>query len=308
MQISLRDRFTGSILGVALGDAYGAPYEGGPLERLLWRSLGLFKPGTIRYTDDASMTLTLIRSLIEDQGVHQDMLALRWAAAARWSRGYGPSALRTLKRIRRGADWRQANIHDYKDGSFGNGAAMRVAPIGLLFHHALERCDEAAEQTAVITHAHPLAIEGAKLIARATAHASDNTPPVAIVDALQSAASAEPYIERLAIARQMLDEPVDLPAVRQQLGRSIVAAESVVTAIWLACSHMESTFEQLLQTAHAIGGDVDTIAAMAGGIWGARRGRASLSSNLLERLEDCEAFEHAAENLVALHLQFLESD
>ncbi|MEM7263089.1 MAG: ADP-ribosylglycohydrolase family protein, partial [Planctomycetota bacterium] len=127
------DRFEGVLLGLALGDAFGAPFEGGLLERWLWRWLGTTRSGEVRWTDDTQMSLDLADSLLTHGEVNQDDLARRFAASYRWSRGYGPGAAKLLKRIARGADWREANRSVFRDGSFGNGGAMRVPILGVCF-------------------------------------------------------------------------------------------------------------------------------------------------------------------------------
>src|SRR5436190_16580426 len=111
------DQFTGCLLGLATGDAIGAPYEGGLLERLVWRMIGRTSDGCLRWTDDTQMALDLAESLLEEAGVRPDALAKRFAASYRWSRGYGPGAARVLKLIRRGKPWQEASQAVYAEGS-----------------------------------------------------------------------------------------------------------------------------------------------------------------------------------------------
>ena len=126
------DRIIGSVLGLALGDAFGAPYEGGVLERAAWALIGKRK-GRRRWTDDTQMTIDVIESLVACGDIDQDDLARRFARSYRWSRGYGPGAAKVLKRIRRGQHWEAASSSAYRDGSFGNGGAMRAPAVGLFF-------------------------------------------------------------------------------------------------------------------------------------------------------------------------------
>ena len=160
-----KDQIKGCLLGCAYGDAMGANYEGGFLERLVWKLIGTTK-GQMRFTDDTQMTLDIVTSILSQKTLDQDHLAQTFANSYRWSRGYGPGAAKTLKQIRKGMPWSQANISQYKDGSFGNGAAMR-APVLALFYpeHQLK---EKVKQASIITHAHPEAIEGAWLVALTT--------------------------------------------------------------------------------------------------------------------------------------------
>jgi poly(ADP-ribose) glycohydrolase ARH3 len=176
----LRDQgasFVGSLLGLALGDAFGAPIEGGPLGRALWSVIGTTADGRLRWTDDTQMSLDLAESLISCRSVDQDDIARRFAQGYRWSRGYGRSTARILKLVRDGVHWRAAHTRVFRNGSFGNGGAMRAPVIGLFCAHDMERVAAHARETAVITHAHPLGQEAAVLVALATALALDTHPP-----------------------------------------------------------------------------------------------------------------------------------
>jgi ADP-ribosylglycohydrolase len=93
-----RDRFAGCLLGLALGDALGAPHEGGPVARLVWRIIGHTRPGAMRWTDDTQMSLDLADSLVSHGTVVPDDIARRFAASYRWSRGYGLGAAKILSR------------------------------------------------------------------------------------------------------------------------------------------------------------------------------------------------------------------
>jgi len=75
------DQFQGCLLGLALGDAFGAPFEGGPVERLVWRVIGKTRQGAMRWTDDTQMSLDLAESLISHEGLEVEELARRFAAS-----------------------------------------------------------------------------------------------------------------------------------------------------------------------------------------------------------------------------------
>lgn len=145
------DRFAGCLLGLATGDALGAPFEGGPLERLVWRMIGKTSNGCLRWTDDTQMALDLAESLLIEDGVHPDALAKRFAASYRWSRGYGPGAARVLKRIRRGEPWQEASKAVYAEGSYGNGAAMRAPVLALFFPRDRDGLLAATRGSALVT-------------------------------------------------------------------------------------------------------------------------------------------------------------
>ena len=289
----MQDRFIGSLLGLALGDALGAKYEGGFAARSLWRLICLRRPGVLRWTDDTQMALGLARSLAAHSGVDQDALARGWAAEARWNRGYGPGALRILKQVRVGTPWQQAVRSVYPDGSYGNGAAMRVAPIGLLHDDPHER-RRAAEQSARVTHAHPLGVEGAVLIAEAVHLALHDA---VAINALRAVCTQPQFTERIDALPALLATNSSTKEVAQRLGRGVVAHESCVTALYAYLRFRDAPFEEMVSFVNEMGGDTDTIAAMAGALYGARFGTERLPAASLAKLEDRAGIEHAARAL-----------
>ncbi|MFT4541467.1 MAG: poly(ADP-ribose) glycohydrolase ARH3 [Planctomycetota bacterium] len=298
------DRFQGCLLGLALGDTHGAPHEGGPIERLLWRMIGRTKTGEMRFTDDTQMSLDLAQSLLDRGQLDQDDLAYKFARSYRWSRGYGPGAVKLLRRIAKGQDWRKANRSVFPNGSWGNGGSMRAPVIGLWFCRRFDDLAEAARASAQITHAHPLGIQGAVVIASATALALTDEDSVAIVRRLIHQCEGDVFFKKLTKLEAWLvksHEP-SAPELRAELGNGMAAADSCVSALALALSHRSRSFEDLLLQAARIGGDVDTIGAMAGAIWGAANGHAALPTHALARVEQREYLEEVA---TALHEQVM---
>jgi len=287
----LEDKFVGSILGLALGDALGARYEGGPFGQALWWALGVGKGDLLRWSDDTEMAMGLAKSLIEHHGVDLGQLARTWAENADWKRGYGSGARKLLARIREGEDWRVANRAIFPDGSFGNGAAMRAAPLGLFFHDDATELVRAAESASSITHAHPLGIEGGVLIARATAMALAG--PLDL-DALREGCHEDEFRDRLNIAKDNMERD----AVKRRLGTGIEAHRSSVTAVYVASRFTE--FVPMIEFIVSMGGDTDTIGAMAGGVFGARYGSVALPGDALERLEERGWIEKTARELYSV--------
>ena len=286
-------------MGLALGDALGAPYEGGIVERALWRLIGTTRKGEKRWTDDTQMSLDLARSLIANRRLDPDEVAARFADSYRWSRGYGPGAARLLKRIRRGMPWVEANRSVFRDGSWGNGGAMRAPVIGLFYASKTDELVEAARASARITHAHPAGIEGAVLIATAVSrslYASDAQ------DMFEFAAThcTEPsFTERLAIAREWMSKG-SAPGpkeVADRLGHGIAATESCVTGLYIGLRFIPKPFLELHKFVAECGGDADTIGAMSGAIWGAANGAAALPEESLQKLEQRGQIEEVADAL-----------
>src|SRR5262249_33474168 len=139
MPIDLQDRFRGCLLGLALGDALGAPFEGEPANfittRYPTREL-LFEKLTEEtryYTDDAQMMIGVAEALAQDGEILEPTLRARFAANYVPHRGYGRGARKVLEAMEEGEDYQTIAEKMFPGGSFGNGAAMRVAPVGLLF-------------------------------------------------------------------------------------------------------------------------------------------------------------------------------
>jgi ADP-ribosylglycohydrolase len=292
----LHDRMRGAVLASALGDAFGAPYEGGITERLLWRVLGRWR-GKRRWTDDTQMSVDVITSLLACKKVEQNDLARRFADSYKWSRGYGPGAGKLLKRIRQGASWQIANRTVYPNGSFGNGGAMRAAPIGLFYGAERERrLVRAVRDATVVTHAHPAGQDGAVVIALTAALVCQDYPVQEILKRLRLHIQTVDLQNRLAVAERLLrsEHPVLPKQVARELGNGIKAKDSCVTAFSIGIALREAPFSDLLSYIQEVGGDTDTIGAMAGAIWGAASGYRRLPEYLLKRLEQRHFLEELA--------------
>lgn len=188
---------------------------------------------------------------------------------------------------RRGVPTEEAATGVFPDGSFGNGAAMRVAPVGVRWRADPERRSTAARRQAALTHAHPLGIAGAQLQAAAVARAAGRRAFGA--DDLGALAAEEwprPLASELgravdAVERWDADRGLTLAAV--PLERGVVAHRSVPAALW--CAAVGEGVGEAVALALGLGGDADTIAAMAGAVAGAAD-PASLPSGWLGAMED----------------------
>ena len=295
------NKYTGCFLGLAIGDAYGAAFEGGPVERLLWKTIGKTKDGKIRYTDDTQMSIDVANSFIQNSGINQEHLATTFAKNYRWSRGYGPSAAWLLKKIKSGARWQDVNRAKFKDGSFGNGAAMRAPILAMCFPEDEARLAENAVKSSEITHAHPLAIEGAKLIAFVTRAALHDWNTEAILQALPTWCSSNEYQTKAAFCIESIQasDNVEAKVLKTKLGNGIAASQSCVTAIYFALKYRnrsDAMFDQI----YKLGGDTDTIGAMAGAIWGAFNGCNALDKRKTQSIEGSSRIIELSRQLHAL--------
>ncbi len=241
----------------------------------------------MRWTDDTQISLDILESLLATGEIDQDDLAARFAKSYRWNRGYGPGTAKILKRIAKGSDWRDANRSVHRAGSFGNGAAMRAPVVGIFYANRTGLLVEAARRSAEVTHVHPLGVEGAVAVASATAFAAHGHSALESLRATAARCTLGPFTSRLETARGWLesDRRVSSTDLRQELGNGIAAHQSSVTAIYLALRFLERPFDEMHQFIAELGGDVDTIGAMAGAVWGAANGAARLPAKQLARLE-----------------------
>jgi poly(ADP-ribose) glycohydrolase ARH3 len=228
------------------------------------------------------MAIGVAETLIACGRIDEHELCRRFAANYVPQRGYGRGARVVLEAMVEGDDFKYLAANHFPGGSFGNGAAMRVAPVGLMFRHDPHRLWDEARLSALPTHVHPLGVEGAQLLALAVGLASTTTQ----LDrdeyfvALTAKCSCLEYSGPLRRAAT-IDNPRDLGL----FGNGIEATSSVVTAI-AAFGLTPNSYEQTVANAILAGGDTDTIAAMAGAISGAFLGRQGIPKSLLNALED----------------------
>jgi poly(ADP-ribose) glycohydrolase ARH3 len=298
----LKSKFLGCLVGTAIGDALGAGREGMGMSGSEDIVSLAEKLGQLIYTDDTHMTIGIAESLIENKGFDGEHMAqtfIRNYEAEPW-RGYGPGPPIIFGMIKSGEAWDSAANGLYRGGSFGNGSAMRVAPVGLLYSRNLEKLREIAYQSSSITHSHELGKEGAALQACAVALAL-NTPSdedidrEAFLSGLQDFIQDRLYKEKVTRIRELLGEQ-DKAKVVAVLGNGIEAPRSVPTAIYCFLRQPQS-YKDTVIYAVSLGGDTDTIAAMAGAISGAYLGIEAIPSEWRAKLENRKYIEALAEKL-----------
>jgi len=194
--VERRSKYRGALLGGTVGDALGRPAEGLPRHAVrrrhgelrnfvAWRGWREGPLGT--FTDDTQMTLCVADSLIAGGGALDPVdLAARFVEWLPVGRGKGKATTEAVLRLSAGVAWDAAG-----EPSAGNGAAMRVAPIGLVHLSDLDFLRRDAALAAVITHAHPMAVASAVMQAFLTAWCVHRGPgsldPEALVSALDAA-------------------------------------------------------------------------------------------------------------------------
>lgn len=298
---ALRDRFRATLLGCAIGDALGFPFEGAPPEAIarvptlaedfVSRPRGRFLKG--QYTDDTQMTVAVAEAIVAEGKVDGRAIAQRLALLWRDGAILAPSQAcsEAVERLREGVPWMSAGAGI---GYAGNGAAVRASPIGLFDCDEPGRIARDAEVQGVITHKDCRAQAGGAALAAAVAfNLGDPLPPdafcvriaqvVAPIDAeLASEIERLPQLTRFepAAATRVISRAGLAPlATNDWPGISPYVVPSVLMALY---AHLRepNDFRACMTIVLRAGGDTDSVAAMAGAISGARLGCIGLPARL----------------------------
>ncbi len=295
-----RERAVGSVLGLALGDALGAPFEFRraaqvpdpvPAFELGWMGL---PPGTT--TDDTAMARNLVRSLVERGALDtNDVLArhIEWF-------GTGPPDVGNLTRIvlSRTAEGASDAARDYvmqrgPEVSAGNGSVMYCAPLGVAYALRPDELFELAPALSAVTHWDERCRTACLAVTLAVAGLVRGEPgDRAVIDAVKAVAEREggEELEYLVEAAGRA-RPVDGP----DLGFTLFTA-----GIALRVAAERPAFEEGLRYVVGLGGDTDTNAAVSGALLGATHGTSGLPVEWLDRLQDRDAIEAEALELAEL--------
>lgn len=280
MTADRRARALDSLHGLALGDALGSQFFS-PTNRTALQTRRP-PPPPWRWTDDTEMACSIVAVLRQHDHIDQDALAASFATHHDFDRGYGPGMNRLLRLIREGGAWRDLS-RDLFDGrgSWGNGAAMRVAPVGAWFADDPAEAARQAALSAEVTHAHPDAVAGAVAVAVAAALAASAPPPAPrdFLDAVLRMTPPGRVQHGVWAARGLAHVPSAEIAVHQLgNGRHTSAWDTVPYALWAAARNLND-YEQAIWIIASTGGDVDTTCAIVGGIVAAHVGRTGLSAS-----------------------------
>ncbi len=264
-------RARASLDGLSVGDALGEAlmssptaiaYRQAPQRRWPW-------------TDDTAMALAIVEALTARETIDPADLAARFVARHRaepW-RGYGRGAHAILGALADGVPWARAAAEAFGGaGSYGNGGAMRVAPLGAYFADDLPRALAEAARSAAPTHAHPEGVAGAIAIAAAAAiattmgaglRARDGAALLAEVIAATPAGETRRGLERAAAYAPTEDLLVVASAVGN--GAGVASQDTVPLCVWSAARRLDDYEDAIWETARAHG-DVDTTCAIVGGV------------------------------------------
>jgi len=224
--------------------------------------------------------------------------------------------------VLKGEDVMKTGTKIFPEGSFANGGAMRISPIGIAFRNATDNERHEAVRLAIISsHVHPQAVDGAWLIASAISKLASQTPntysPMEFLTYITSISRDEVMKARLGVVRDLVQrhlnhssdsekgekqqeeqgegdskpkEDSEAPSIFQVgllLGDEfqIKAVDAVACSVYSICTNWHSP-ENCLIKAVAMGGDTDTVAAIAGSVMGALHGTRWIPDRWYEELEN----------------------
>jgi ADP-ribosylglycohydrolase len=278
------DAARSSLLGLAGGDAFGAMLDGYGAElsrRAAKRLISMQRPW--RWTDDTAMAISIVELLAQHGTIDPDALARAFVKRFEQEpdRGYGAGAHGLLSRVALGASWRDEAAGMFGgNGSYGNGAAMRAAPIGAYFAPDLERVRVEALRSAEPTHAHRDGAAGAVAVAVAAALAHSRAVPRDWILAEVARWTPDSQTRDKLLRADELGLAFDVQLAGEELGTgsNVTSQDTVPFALWAAARHLDS-YEEALWTATAHPGldlssnalaifalDRDTIGAIVGGV------------------------------------------
>ncbi|UOQ70507.1 ADP-ribosylglycohydrolase family protein [Hymenobacter cellulosilyticus] len=290
--MTTQEQFAGSLIGGAIGDAYGSSYEqaapAGPLAATYYP---FGKPVVKHYwtlTDDTQLTLATCEAIAETGDVNPEVIAQRFLTyfQKRQLTGLGASTLKALQELSAGGHWSQAG----REGEYGagNGAAMRVAPLAFLPEPVSRQI---LEDVCRITHQHPEAYTGAlavvlslQAVRNGTWTGHDNLLPL-VLEQLPDTRVRDRLLEL-----NQVQNTLSLGEMAARFGSSGYVVDSVPLALTAANQVRRLGFEAMLAGLVAAGGDTDTNCSLAGQLSGALLGVAGIPRPLYGKLQQLPEF------------------
>ncbi|MFK8003386.1 MAG: ADP-ribosylglycohydrolase family protein [Polyangiales bacterium] len=276
-------RLYGCLYGGALGDALGFQFESrGPPDGDALDCLGCI-------SDDTQLTLATLEAIASRARVDPELIA---QAFVDWNRrdgirGAGASTTKAIRELHFGAHW--ALVGRKGEMAAGNGAAIRIAPLAFALDPATRIGRLRIRDVARITHHSDEAYVGALALCLAIHDVLHNRP--LSLTAVASRLSDTRVRDRLQLLSRWDGTLEDAAA---ELGTSGYVVESVPLAIWAAARAEEGDYSTLIQSLVRLGGDCDSIASMAGQLFGARFGAGAMPKTWMLQLRERAKVDHAA--------------
>lgn len=267
-----------ALTGLAIGDAIGGFFEFSQGRISHFIKNRILPDGVWHWTDDTQMALSIFAVLRQCDTLNQDLLAASLAYRYESGRGYGMTTRAVLRRILQNKAWQKHSEAVFRsEGSFGNGGASRVSPLGAFFADDFPEIVTQATLSAVVTHAHPESIAGTIAVAVATAMAwklrSERSLSRQIFLEQVVAYVPESTVRKKLVFACDLDDNIPVQRAASLLGNGSQATvqTTVPFALWCA-SNFKNSYSEAIWQALEGQGDCDTICAIVGGITAMRSG------------------------------------
>ena len=280
-------RAKGSLIGLAIGDAFGAPLESFPAPRVRVSEMlpgGRHSRRKGEVTDDTLQALAVAESLLSCHRFNPDDMMARFVAMYRWSpQWFGPTSSKVFGLVIGGAPLRDAArlAHEQAGSSRSNGSVMRGFPVGIFFTPAT--VPETSIACSRLTHFDMTAAHASAflnlMVSRLCRGASRD-------DAFRAAVAAC----RGGEVRRMLGRYQEYPA--EPSLDAVLCAHAA-----LSCFMHTDTFEEALVLAVNLGGDADTVGACTGALAGAFWGVDAIPERWVRDLEDRGRISSVADEL-----------
>ncbi len=252
-----------------------------------------FMAPTWKWTDDTALALEIVAELRDYGRIEPDSLAVRFCERYlhQPNRGYGGAMHSLLPRLAR-ENWRElaGNLFDGQ-GSFGNGSAMRVPPLGAYFADDFDLLCEQARLSAIVTHAHPEGVAGAVatalaagICARLKEENAELEPPEFLDEII--ARTPESEVKSRLIEARGFDDSTTSEEAAEILGsgHAVACQDTVPFCVWCAATEPRFFSEAMWLTVAGLG-DRDTTCAIVGGIVGAKVGTGEIPAEWRARRE-----------------------
>ncbi len=304
------ERYRGSLLGLAAGDALGTTLEFRPpgtfepIDDMVGGGPFRLKPG--QWTDDTSMALCLAESLVEKNGfdpVDQLERYLKW-----WKDGYLSSTgscfdiggtVRTA--LMKFMSEQRPDCGSTDEHSAGNGSIMRLAPVPLFYAHRPEEAIKKSEASSRTTHGTTTCLDGCRYFGALIAGAANGVEKEELLSRRYCPIPGYwrehplcPEIDEIAAGSFKRKNPPEI------VGSGYVV-KSLEAALW-AFFHGES-FRQGALLAVNLGDDADTTGAVYGQLAGAYYGETGIPADWLQQLTSRDLIESLADRLYSLELE-----
>jgi ADP-ribosylglycohydrolase len=286
-----------SLLGISLGDAFGDSFFGESRNINHFLINRTIPESDWGFTDDTVMGIGIYQILAQFGEIRQAELAQIFAENYQKDRfrGYGGTAHRILREIGEGNSWQEVSANAFEGmGSMGNGAAMRVAPIGAYFWDDFIKVKEQAELSAEVTHFNLEAKTGAIAIALASAIALR-------INLLEEKFDQENFIHTIlnylpdTDTKSKIAKVLTVPAnyhietVTRILGNGLqmTAQDTIPFTLWCIIHHFQD-FNEGLWTCVAGLGDMDTNCAIVGSVLILAKEKPAIALDWIQNVEKWE--------------------